>query len=412
LARSSLFDLAAMRRFVLIAGLTALAYALAGWLSLKLSTYISGTVAAVWLAAGIGAAASLRYGASGVVGVLLGSLMVNSQILPLEDAFRLALGAATGAWIMGTLPRYLQPFSSTLDHVSSVAKFALVAAPLGSAVSALVGVFTLNFYGDLPAAMIFRGLWVWWLGDLLGVFLIAPLLLTAARWDLLPTNRGARLEGMVLVLGMLALTLVMMHYAEPLRPAEIVLFVMVPAVLWAALRFTVTGASLAIFLAALIVMGVAVVSYGGITSATTPSDVFGLQISMITMALGGLFVSAALAERRYSEMRLESRPADRTAQSLVLPGLSQPCAGACAAREIPGFTAVHRPRSLQAYQRLARSRCWGSGAGHRRPATGRTVACRGFRRPSGWRRICRHPEPPAGLARRQPGGPQTEPGAD
>jgi diguanylate cyclase (GGDEF)-like protein len=305
LARSSLFDLAAMRRFVLIAGLTALAYALAGWLSLKLSTYISGTVAAVWLAAGIGAAASLRYGASGVVGVLLGSLMVNSQILPLEDAFRLALGAATGAWIMGTLPRYLQPFSSTLDHVSSVAKFALVAAPLGSAVSALVGVFTLNFYGDLPAAMIFRGLWVWWLGDLLGVFLIAPLLLTAARWDLLPTNRGARLEGMVLVLGMLALTLVMMHYAEPLRPAEIVLFVMVPAVLWAALRFTVTGASLAIFLAALIVMGVAVVSYGGITSATTPSDVFGLQISMITMALGGLFVSAALAERRYSEMRLD-----------------------------------------------------------------------------------------------------------
>jgi len=231
--------------------------------------------------------------------------MVNSQTLLLEDAFRLALGAATGAWIMGTLPRYLQPFSSTLDYVSSVAKFALVAAPLGCAVSVLVGVFSLSFYGDMPADMVFRGLWVGWLGNLLGVFLIAPLLLTAARWDLLPTNRAARLEALVLVVGMLGLTLVMMHYVEPLRPAEIVLFVMIPAVLWAALRFSVTGASLAIFLAALIVMGVAVVSYGGITSATTPSDVFGLQISMITMALGGLFVSAALAERRYSEMRLD-----------------------------------------------------------------------------------------------------------
>ncbi|KVW94282.1 MASE1 domain-containing protein [Thiobacillus denitrificans] len=104
---------------------------------------------------------------------------------------------------------------------------------------------------------------------------------------------------------MLALTWVMMEYADPLRPAEIILFVMMPAVLWAALRFSVTGASLAIFLAALIVMGVVLVSSGGITGATTPGDVFALQISMMTMALGGLFVSAALTERRYSEMRLD-----------------------------------------------------------------------------------------------------------
>lgn len=305
MARLSLPGPAEFGRFALIVGLTALAYALAGWLSLKLATYVSGIIAAVWLAAGIGAVASLRFGAAGVVGVLLGSFAIYSSILPQEDAFRIALGAAAGAWIIGTLPRYLQPFSATLDYVSSVAKFALVAVPLGSAVSALAGVFSLYFFDDLPAGLLLRGLWVGWLGNLLGVYLIAPLLLTAPRWDLLPTNRGARLEGLVLVLGMLALTLVMMEYADPLRPAEIVLFVMMPAVLWAAMRFSVTGASLAIFLAALIVMGVALVSSGGITDVTTPGDVFALQISMMTMALGGLFVSAALTERRYSEMRLD-----------------------------------------------------------------------------------------------------------
>ncbi len=305
MARLPLPGPAEFGRFALIVGLTALAYALAGWLSLKLAAYVSGIIAAVWLAAGIGAVASLRFGAAGVVGVLLGSFAISSSIMPLEDAFRIALGAAAGAWIIGTLPRYLQPFSATLDYVSSVAKFALVAVPLGSAVSALVGVFSLYFFDDLQAGLLLRGLWVGWLGNLLGVYLIAPLLLTAPRWDMLPTNRGARLEGLVLVLGMLALTWVMMAYADPLRPAEIVLFVMMPAVLWAALRFSVTGASLAIFLAALIVMGVALVSSGGITGVTTPGDVFALQISMMTMALGGLFVSAALTERRYSEMRLD-----------------------------------------------------------------------------------------------------------
>ena len=305
MARLSLPGSAAFGRFALIVGLTALAYTLAGWISLKLATYVVDVVAAIWLAAGIGAMASLRFGAAGVVGVFLGAFALNSQILPPEVAFRFAVGAAAGAGIIGTLPRYLQPFSSTLDYVSSVAKFALVAAPLGCAVSALTGVLSLYFFGDLPADMVVRGLWVWWLGDLLGVFLVAPLLLTALRWDLLPTNRGARLEGLVLVLGMLALALVMMEYADPLRPAEIVLFVMMPAVLWAALRFSVTGASLAIFLAAIIVLGVTVVSYDGITGVTMSGDVFALQISMITMALGGLFVSAALAERRYSEMRLD-----------------------------------------------------------------------------------------------------------
>ena len=75
--------------------------------------------------------------------------------------------------------------------------------------------------------------------------------------------------------------------------------------MWAALRFSVTGASLAIFLSALIVLGVAVVSFGGLTGATSPRDIFALQISMLMMALGGLFVSAALSERRYSEMRLD-----------------------------------------------------------------------------------------------------------
>jgi diguanylate cyclase (GGDEF)-like protein len=104
---------------------------------------------------------------------------------------------------------------------------------------------------------------------------------------------------------MLLLTLAMMQYAEPLRPAEIVLFVLLPAVLWAALRFSVTGASLAIFLAALVVLTVAVISTGGIHETTAPRDVFALQVSMLTMALGGLFVSAALTERRYSEMRLD-----------------------------------------------------------------------------------------------------------
>ncbi|MDT3707576.1 MAG: EAL domain-containing protein [Thiobacillus sp.] len=294
----------AIGRFLLVAALTALAYALTGWLSLKFLTYVPNAATGVWLAAGVSAMASLRFGWAGVTGVLLGAFVLNDSILPQENAIHLALGAAAGAWIMGFLPRYMQPFSATLDYVASVAKFALVAAPLGCAVSAATAVWSLHFYGDLPAGMALRSLWVAWLGNLLGVYLVAPLLLTASRWDLLPTSRGARVEALVLVLSMLGLTLLMMEYAAPVRPAEIVLFVLLPTVLWAALRFSVTGASLAIFFGALIVLTVSVASNGGFNSTLLPGDVFALQISMMAMALAGLFISAALTEHRYSEMQL------------------------------------------------------------------------------------------------------------
>ena len=303
--RLKLPSLADVRDFLLVVCLTALVYALMGWTSLKLSNYLNDSIAAVWLAAGIGAMACLRYGMGGAVGVLIGAFAVYSQLLQQDVAIRLSLGAALGAWVIGYLPRYLQPFSASLDYVSSVAKFTLVAAPIGCAVSALIGVLTLHFFVGLSGDLVIEALWIWWLSNMLGVYLIAPMLLTASRWDLLPTNQGARVEGLVLVLSMLLLTVAMMQYMHPLRPAEIVLFVLFPGVLWAALRFSVTGASLAIFLSALIVIGVAVITYGGLAENTTAHDVFALQISMLTMALGGLFVSAALTERRYSEMRLD-----------------------------------------------------------------------------------------------------------
>ena len=305
LPRLVLPALADARRFALIVALTALVYALAGWVSLKVATYVAGVIAAVWLAAGVGAMASLRFGLAGVTGVLLGSFAIISQVLPVEAALRLAIGAAASAAIMGYLPRYLQPFSPTLESVPSVAKFALVAAPIGCGVSALLGVFSLASAGILPDDLMFQGLWVWWLGDLLGVYLIAPVLLTASRWDLLPTSKPARVEGLVLIFSMLLLTYALLSNIQPLRPSEVVLFVLMPGVLWAALRFSVTGASLAIFLSALIVLGVAVVSSGGAISSTDSRELFALQVSMFAMALAGLFVSAALAERRHSEMRLD-----------------------------------------------------------------------------------------------------------
>lgn len=293
------------QRAALIVVLTALAYALALTLSLWFVPYIAGLIVAVGLASGVAAMSSMRFGLPGVLGVLLGAFVGYARVVPPDLAFMLACAATAGAGLMGYLAHRLTPFSLALDYVASVAKFALVIAPLGSAVTAALGVLSLHAVGLLDSPQVPQALWVSWMADLLGVYLVAPILMTASRWDLLPRTRSARIEGLVLVLGMLLLARVMMEYANPIRSAEIVLFVLLPGVLWAALRFSVTGASLAIFLAAPIVQGMALVSAGGLSPSTPPQDVFALQMSLAMMALGGLFVASALAERRYSEMRLD-----------------------------------------------------------------------------------------------------------
>jgi diguanylate cyclase (GGDEF)-like protein len=84
-----------------------------------------------------------------------------------------------------------------------------------------------------------------------------------------------------------------------------VIFVLLPFVLWSALRFSATVTSLAIVLSGVIVIAVIIASAGSIAGIDQAREVLTLQISLITLSLGGLFVSAALTERRYSEMRLD-----------------------------------------------------------------------------------------------------------
>lgn len=294
----------ALWRILRVAGLTALAYALALGLSIRLA-HVGDLIAVVGLAAGISAMSGMRFGGPGVFGVLLGAFAAYLRVVPAELALMLAGAAAAGAGVMAWLAHRLAPFSQTLDYVSSVAKFALVIAPLGSATTAALGVAALHIGGVIDHDHVAGAFRESGMAELLGVYLMAPLLMTVSRWEAMPSSGKARLEGLGLVLAMLLLARVMMEYVTPVRPAEIVLFVLLPGVLWAALRFSVAGASLAIFLSAPIVLGLALVSHGGLGVDTPAQDVFALQMSMAMMALGGLFVAAALSERRYSEMRLD-----------------------------------------------------------------------------------------------------------
>ncbi|WVT73902.1 PAS domain-containing protein [Sinorhizobium chiapasense] len=154
-----------------------------------------------------------------------------------------ALEAAVGAWLVNRAlgrPARLETLREVLVFVALGAGFApVISATVGSATLAWFGILSQTFLGAWP---------LWWIGDATGVLIVAPLALvviqnwngkaelTAARWI------EACVVGLIL-LGVAALSL------GGYLPFA---YIIMPPLLWAAVRFEFKGAAVTLALLALI----------------------------------------------------------------------------------------------------------------------------------------------------------------
>jgi diguanylate cyclase (GGDEF)-like protein len=291
-----------LRRFVLAALGTALAYFLIGWLSLYFESHIE-ALSAIWLASGVAAAAAVRFGLAGVAGVFIGSLAMNWGHASQDTLLYLALGAAAGAGIIFWLTSRLGSGVFSFGSVRDVGRFCLLAIPAGTAVSAFVGVVALIRLDGLPQEQFWLALWTLWSAELVGAILLAPVLLSANRYDwrmqrkLFPPELvAAGLTGALvcwLILGI-----------GGYQTREIGEFLLFPLVLWAALRMS-AGMTTALVLVLSMVRIAGMGESGAEELQASLLETLGIQVTTFSLAISGLLVAAALAERRESETRLD-----------------------------------------------------------------------------------------------------------
>ncbi|OYD54464.1 diguanylate cyclase [Thauera propionica] len=166
-----------------LALLVGLGYAISGWLSIKLAVPPGYTTPA-FPPAGIALSAMLIYGARVWPGILAGALAVQflahgavgmSQA-PIVSVTVPALGAvlqaAAGTW----LAQWLIGFPNRLDSPRTIVRFLVVVAPVGSLINASLSVPILHSEGVITAQQVAFNWWTWWLGDTLGVIVMAPLM--------------------------------------------------------------------------------------------------------------------------------------------------------------------------------------------------------------------------------------------
>jgi diguanylate cyclase (GGDEF)-like protein/PAS domain S-box-containing protein len=299
--------------------LVALAYFATGRLGLAIP-YLDSHITLIWLPAGIAVAALLRWGYVCWPGIFLGALATNFSIdsSPLLDGC-IALGNTLAPLLAASLLRRFE-FRGALDRAYDILLL-VVAAAIGMLVSASGGVGSLVLFKVLPVQHAGAAWLSWWAGDFVGVLLAAPLLLNISRAELKKLS-AQRLEFLAWCSIMLAVSWhVFLFINVDSSHSEQLVFMLLPSIVWSAMRFGVMGSSFGVLLPAVIASVATSLGLGPFYTADEREGLSLLLLFFATLVLVDLMVAAMQAARkRAAEIaRLDSDLSKELIQSL--PGI-------------------------------------------------------------------------------------------
>jgi signal transduction histidine kinase len=285
------------RRFVRIA-LGAACYAVIARLGLGLDA-VGGLATLVWPPTGLALAALVVFGRDEWPAVALGALVANLWVgAPPLVAAGIAVGNTLEAVIGAALVTRAGAFRRSLDDLRSVARLVVFAALLSTLVSASGGTLSMVLAHVVPATRAARTWHAWWVGDMMGDLVVAPLVLTLTVRDDAGRS-GSRAEASLLCL-LFALTLALVFGRS--ESASVARFrephVLMPLLIWASVRFGPRGAATATFFASAAAITGTTLGRGPFLRGSLHESLLAVQSFMGVVAVTFLFLAAVTAERR------------------------------------------------------------------------------------------------------------------
>jgi PAS domain S-box-containing protein len=288
-------------RWVLgVIGLALVYYAVAR-LGLRYAS-VGQSISLIWPPTGLAIAALVILRPSVWPGVTIGAFLANAATaVPLAAAAGIALGNTLEAVVAAALLTRAAGPRPKLDAMATVRALVLVAAPIGAALSAVVGVLALTLTGALPPAGSASAIAVWWTGDLLGALVVAPLLLAWILRQPSPRPAHGLLEVLLLCLGTVLAAQVGLAQVIPVPPLFRGLnypYLLFPFVVWAALRFGSRGATLMTITVALVSVGRTVQGGGPFNMESGGGTLFSVAVYLGLVSVTGLLLAAVASHER------------------------------------------------------------------------------------------------------------------
>lgn len=208
-------------------------------------------VTAIWAPSGIAVAGLLLWGYRLWPGIWLAAFAMDMHTLFMPDRALVTTAMSAGMATGGTLAPllsvfFLRRFTDSLSifvRVQSVLAFVILAGMLSCIVSSTLGTISLYLGGVIPSVAVLFTWLTWWMGDVAGVVIMTPLLLTWRHWPHLSSHPRVppALEYGLLLIAMLLIAQSIFIEGYPLD------YLFLTLLIWAVFRFGPHGAFTAIF---------------------------------------------------------------------------------------------------------------------------------------------------------------------
>jgi PAS domain S-box-containing protein len=276
----------------------ALLYFLCARLGLAFAT-LQESASPVWPASGFAVALLILAGARAWPAVALGAFLANALTGGWSSAVFITIGNTLEAVFGLLIYQRIAAIGATQLPIARSAGFVLAAlfAPLSSAAT---GVVTLALQGVLGEAAVSAVFITWWSGDVLGILLLAPALLSFmphSGWlagDVRKTSAAPSQASFIrwrraillstLVLGSVALSFLRADW-------DAAFFLILPALLLAAHWFGSRGISLTLFVTGALWLAGTAAGVGPFTDDTVNNSLLNAQIMLGAIAIAGLILA-------------------------------------------------------------------------------------------------------------------------
>jgi PAS domain S-box-containing protein len=278
----------------------------AGKLAEALPIINSGGVGPVWPAAGIALAAFLLFGYQVWPGVAAAAFLLTLlSPIPPGAAVAYGLGSTLAALSGAFLLRRVVNFDTSLSRLRDALGLIVLGAFGSSVVSASIGVSVLYAVHVRGWSGFGRAWLIYWLGDSMGILLVTPLVLTFP--NLLRIRPRVRIAEFAALLLLLAVACFIVFGDLPLVPVRlhVLAFAVLPFVMWAAIRFGVSGATLSTLFVATMATVATAVGFGPFAQNTPFINAVLLDVFFAVLSVSGMTLAAVIAEREQAERERE-----------------------------------------------------------------------------------------------------------
>src|ERR1700746_356802 len=296
-------------------------YFVAGKLGQDTSNIRSSNVGPGWAAYGVALAAVFLCGYRIWVGIAAAAFLVAflspvSEVAAVGQATGATLAALIGVFLLCRIAKFRPSLSRLRDALALI-----VLGAFGSAlVSASIGVSVLyathvQAYSGLGSAWL-----IYWLGDSTGVLLVTPLVLTFP--NLLRIRPQVRVAELAALLLLLTVACFIVFGDVPFIPVRlhVLAFAVLPFVIWAAIRFGVSGATLATLIVATIATVETALGSGPFAQNTPFTNAVLLDVFFAVLSVSGMTLAAVIGEREQGEREREQLVRKQAAMEARLQG--------------------------------------------------------------------------------------------